>query len=235
MNKRILIPVSLLLVVAVGYAIHHFKENKLPENALVKLKHWMQRNEPNMNAQYEKFLKLKNNSKMKTVTVEEVTQLCQLLAKDDNYSQFHAKVDRLIEEGRMEYIERKEYWGEFPRLKVLQELEEKKVLPDDYKPGNLIYSFLDEKLSDEDIWENLSDDEDEFIRYEIPYFEHLNHYFQPFGIRLVALNLEHEYIFAVQIEDLPKLQGLDLRLYPPMNDEEVILKIKQHLPSLFDK
>lgn len=127
--------------------------------------------------------------------------------------------ESLSEQGLMEYIEWKEYFGEIPDLKPLEQI----LFP--VSPNELILSQMENVE-----WDEL--DVDPYnIPYELPYLEYINHFLSEKGLRIVELTpFENGYIFCIR-DDEEIIEKLDTALnvfemgineHAPMNKEQTL-------------
>lgn len=154
-----------------------------------------------------------------------------------NSADFHNYTDKLIENKNMVYIERKEYWGDKPKLHNLTKLE----LADNCSARIIIEETM--RGISEEKWEILKSKEEIYIRYQLPYYQRLNHCLLSYKTRLVNVNFgsDNDYIIAVPTEDQEdwkkwesaiEQRKIKLIFYTPFDDAQVINNIKKHLPSL---
>lgn len=107
---------------------------------------------------------------------------------------------QLGKQSLMEYEEWKEYTGYLPDLKPLSAM----VISED--PASFIFSLLEEVD-----WSTANIDPYE-LPYVMPWFEHINFYLKPHGVRLVnLLPFENAYILCLR-DDEALLQKLDSSL-----------------------
>lgn len=156
-----------------------------------------------------------------------------------NGTEFLSRAESLISNNNIEYIERKEYWGEKPKLKNLAQLQ----LPENCSA----YPMIDAIMGNvpEDKWERLSRKEKLYIRYNLPYYQRLNKCLLPYKTRLVNIDFgnEHDYIISVPTEDQKewkqwktaiKRGKIHLTFYPPFDDEQVLQDLKENLSTLVE-
>lgn len=108
--------------------------------------------------------------------------------------------EHLGEQNLMEYEEWSEYSGYLPELKPLSTL----ILPED--PAEFVFSLIEEidwPTSNVDPYE---------LPYVMPWFEHINFYLKPHGVKLVdLLPFENAYILCIR-DDETALQDLQSSL-----------------------
>jgi hypothetical protein len=117
---------------------------------------------------------------------------------DDQYQVLHWMYDHLKDQGLMEYVEWKEYFGELPELSPLADMD--------------FSAFNDEFVMDTliDMAEGKEDeDEGGFLMQETPYLEYMNSFLINHGLRLIdLLPFENAYILCVK-NDLAALEQLE--------------------------
>ena len=153
--------------------------------------------------------------------------------------EYRQYVDTLIHNKNMEYIERKEYWGEIPALINLEKLD----LPDTCSAGSIVEDFM--MNIPENKWEGLTGAENIYIRTSLPYYQSINQCLLSYNTQLVNINFgnDNDFIIAIPTKNhqnwLPWEAAMDqgkikLSFYSPFNEDQVIQNIKENLPSLVD-
>ncbi len=175
-----------------------------------------------------------------SITPEETVMLYQLgcdVMQGKNSSSYESYTDQLIMTNKLCYIERKEYFGELPELCNLKQ-EALRELSSEALIGGIIFSVPVES------WDNLSQRETDYLNYELPHYQYLNHHLKPYKTRLVtvAFGNEHDFVIAVPLEDDPQWaewqaliqsEALKLVFYPPMDESGIRELLRSNLPTIY--
>jgi len=164
-------------------------------------------------------------------------QLAKVMMHGGSDEEFHDYSNNLIQNHNMQYIERKEYWGEIPKLRNLAQLK----LEDNCSAQKIIERFTHN--IPEKNWESLNDKEAIYIRYKLPYYQRINKCLLPHKTRIVRIDFgsDNDYIIAIPTEDNESWKAwkkaieqkkIKLIFYSPFSDREVLIDIKQNLPSI---
>lgn len=147
-------------------------------------------------------------------------------------------LNALVADHHLEYIERKEYFGEVPALASLTTLKLGEGCSALGVVQKLFASIPEER------WNTLSWGERIYMQYELPYYQRINGCLLKHHTRLanIAFGNENDFIIAVPTEDspawVPWQAALDkgqivLQFYPPLDDDGVVRALRTKLPSLF--
>jgi len=132
--------------------------------------------------------------------------------------------ESLQEQNLMVYEEWKEYFGEVPRIKSLNNL------PLEDADSSFMFQLLSGVMSDCGMgYDSLT--------YDMPYLEFINHHLKPHKLRLVDLAFENAYIFCVNDDDEEiarlheclKKAGIGLHPRGAMDEQQATAHIQQLL------